>query len=105
MKLPQIPLLAGADTLAKARLEIEVPDVVDKVIPLRFNPSEYQLQKTNEFAEIGIPGLEAPPLQFIRGGSEKLTVDVLLDTSDTMKDVRSEFVDRLGVVFAVPRHA
>jgi nucleoid-associated protein YgaU len=96
--LPKIPLLSGGDTLAKARLEIEVPSVPDPIIPLRFNPTEYQLQKSNEFAEIAIPGLETPPVQFIRGGNEKLTVDVLLDTSDTLKDVRTEYVDKLTLL-------
>ena len=92
--LPKIPLLSGSDDFAKARLQIEVPGGGES-IPLRFNPTEYQLQKSNEFAEIAIPGLETPPVQFIRGGNEKLTVDVLLDTSDTLKDVRTEYVDKL----------
>ena len=34
------------------------PSVPDPIIPLRFNPTEYQLQKSNKFAEIAIPGLE-----------------------------------------------
>ena len=94
--LPNIPLLSGGQTLAKARLEIEVPTVPDPVIPLRFNPTEYRLQKTNEFQDIPIPGLEAPPVQFIRGGTEKLSVDVLLDTTDSLLDVRSEYVNKLS---------
>jgi hypothetical protein len=99
--LPNIPFLSGGQTLAKARLEIEVPQVADPVIPLRFNPTEYRLQKTNEFQDISIPGLEAPPLQFIRGGSEKLTVDVLLDTTDSLKDVRTEYVDKLSSLMRI----
>jgi hypothetical protein len=93
--LPNIPFLSGGQTLAKAHLEIEVPSVRDPIIPLRFNPTEYRLQKSNEFQDIQIPGLEAPPLQFIRGGAEKLSVDVLLDTTDSLKDVREEYVNKL----------
>lgn len=99
--VPNTPFLAGGQTLARARLEIEVPSVPDPIIPLRFNPTEYRLQKTNEFQDIAIPGLEAPPLQFIRGGAEKLTVDVLLDTTDSLKDVRTEYVDKLSALMRI----
>lgn len=80
----------------KARLEVLVPkDVPHPVIELKFNPTDYQLQKTNNFAEIPIPGLESPPIQFIRGASEKLTADLIADTSDTLEDVRRKYTDEL----------
>jgi hypothetical protein len=81
---------------ALARLEIIRPVIADeraRRIPLRFNPTDYKLSKTNTFAEITIPGLEAPPLQYVRGGSETLTVQALVDTSDTLANVRSTYVD------------
>lgn len=81
--------------LVRAYLEIEQPRVDDPVIPLRFNPTEYQLQKSNTFAEIAIPGLESPPIQFIRGAAETLSVEFLVDTSDTLEDVREKYVDKL----------
>lgn len=81
--------------LVKAHLEIVSPEVEDPVIPFRFNPTEYQVQKGNNFAEIPIPGLESPPIQFIRGASEKLTAELILDTSDTLDDVREMYVDKL----------
>ena len=62
--------LAG-QSLVQAYLEIIAPVVANPVIPLRFNPTEYQLQKANNFAEIAIPGLESPPIQFVRGSAEK----------------------------------
>lgn len=86
--------LAG-QSLVQAYLEIVSPAVANPVIPLRFNPTEYQLQKANNFAEIAIPGLETPPIQFIRGQSEKLTAEVLVDTSDTLQDVRVAYVNAL----------
>jgi nucleoid-associated protein YgaU len=89
------PLSAIRQGLIQAYLEILVPTVPDPVIPLRFNPSEYQLQKANNFAEIGIPGLESPPIQFVRGAAEKLSVELLLDTSDTLEDVRTKYVNKL----------
>lgn len=89
------PLSAIRQGLVPARLEILTPRVPDPIIPLRFNPSEYQLQKSNTFAEIGIPGLESPPIQFVRGGAEKLSLELLADTSDTLEDVREKYVTKL----------
>jgi hypothetical protein len=81
--------------LTQAHLEIVSPKVDEPLIPLRFNPTEYQLQKQNTFAEIPIPGLETPPIQFVRGASEKLIVEVLVDTSDTLENVNEKYVDKL----------
>lgn len=84
--------------LTAARLEIVWPKPRTPeagIIPFRFNPSEYQLQKTNNFAELAVPGLESPPLQFVRGGAEKLTTELLVDTSDTLEDVRKKYTDGL----------
>ena len=81
---------------ALARLEILRPVIADerqRRIPLRFNPTDYKLSKSNTFAEITIPGLEAPPLQYVRGTSETLTVQALVDTSDTLDNVRTSYVD------------
>ncbi len=80
-----------------ARLEIVRPVIPypGNVIPLKFNPTDYKLQKGNNFSEIAIPGLESPPIQFVRGGAEKLSVEVLVDSSDTLKDVRDLYVDKL----------
>lgn len=89
------PLSAIRLGLVPARLEILTPKVPNPIIPLRFNPSEYQIQKSNNFAEIGIPGLESPPIQFVRGSAEKLSLELLADTSDTLEDVREKYVDSL----------
>jgi Contractile injection system tube protein/LysM domain len=89
------PILAAAQSLVAAHLRIVEPPVDDPIIPLRFNPTEYKVSKGNNFAEIAIPGLESPPLQFVRGAAETLTVDFLLDTSDTLEDVRERYVTRL----------
>jgi hypothetical protein len=89
------PILAAAQSLVAAHLRIVEPPVDDPIIPLRFNPTEYKVSKGNNFAEIDIPGLESPPLQFVRGAAETLSVDFLLDTSDTLEDVRERYVTRL----------
>ncbi|MEV6345883.1 LysM peptidoglycan-binding domain-containing protein [Actinoplanes sp. NPDC051851] len=92
------PIAAAGQAVAQARLEIVRPRIADerqRRIPLRFNPTDYKVSKSNTFAEIGIPGLETPPLQYVRGGSEELSLEALVDTSDTLEDVRERYVDRL----------
>lgn len=53
-----------------------------QTMPVQFNPTDLSFSKTAQFAEIAIPGLDAPVLQFIRGGTETLTVDLFFDTTD-----------------------
>ena len=49
---------------------------------VQFNPTEYTRDKGAQFAEIAIPGLDSPILQFIRGQNEKLTLDLFFDTTE-----------------------
>jgi hypothetical protein len=77
---------------AHAELRIVEPTEAKATIPLHFNPSEYKLKKENTFAEVPIPGLESPPLQYIRGGARVLSMDVLVDTSEELKSVREKYV-------------
>jgi nucleoid-associated protein YgaU len=53
-----------------------------------FNPPEYQLEKTNQFAEVAIPGLGSSLLQFVQGSPQSLTMDLFFDTTDSGVDVR-----------------
>jgi hypothetical protein len=93
--------LAGALLgMVKAHLEVIKPKGLPP-IPFRFNPTEYQLAKTNNFAELPIPGLQSPPRQFVRGGSEKLTLDLLVDTSDSLEDVRKKYTDGLRKLMSI----
>ena len=69
----------------------------EETIPVMFNPPEYQLQRTNQFAEIGIPGLGSSLLQFVRGSAQTLTMELFFDTTDLGVDVR----DFTGSVIAL----
>jgi nucleoid-associated protein YgaU len=55
---------------------------VPRPVSVKFNPKDYVIEQSNLFAEIGIPGLEAPILQYVRGNTEKLTFDLLIDETD-----------------------
>jgi nucleoid-associated protein YgaU len=99
------PFETARPALAKAILRIEQPRLPDEeaIVPVRFNPTEYQVQKQNTFADINIPGLETPPIQFIRGSGEKLSTELLVDTSDTLEDVREKYVNRLRGLMNIQR--
>jgi hypothetical protein len=65
-----------------------------KPISASYNPEKYSVNKSVQYAEIGIPGLDEPILQFIRGQNEKVTLDLFFDTTesgmvDNVSDVRS----------------
>ena len=57
-------------------------------IPVLFNPTQYSLDKGNQIAEIGIPGLGAPILQYVRGNTQTLTMELFFDTYEQQTDVR-----------------
>lgn len=99
------PIDSARQSLQRAKLLISTPNVggQEAAIEFRFNPTEYQLQKANNFAEIAIPGLESPPIQFVRGSSEKLSVELLADTSDTLEDVREKYVNKLRNLLNINR--
>ena len=73
--------------LAPAKIEILDEDAVDErrglpaVINVQFNPTEYSLTKGAQIAEIAIPGIDSPILQFIAGQNEKLSLDLYFDTT------------------------
>jgi nucleoid-associated protein YgaU len=49
------------------------------VIPVMFNPPEYTIAKGAQFAEIAIPGIDAPVIQFIRGQTRTLSLELFFD--------------------------
>ena len=71
--------------LAKALLIDTSAGAVHQVM---YNPQELRIEQENNFAEVGIPGLNAPPLQYVRGKSRVLTMELFFDTYETHEDVR-----------------
>lgn len=50
-----------------------------------FNPEEYTLNRENNFAQIGVPGLSAPIIQFVHGNQQTLEMELFLDTYEAHK--------------------
>jgi nucleoid-associated protein YgaU len=55
---------------------------VGSAIAVQFNPTEYSLNKSNQFADVAIPGLDSPVIQFVRGDSEKLSLELFFDSTE-----------------------
>jgi nucleoid-associated protein YgaU len=66
--------------LEKAKITQIVP--AGSEVDVLFNPTEYRLSKSNQFAEVAIPGLSAPMLQFGHGNAQTLTMQLFFDTYD-----------------------
>lgn len=100
---PSVPVKsAKLDGDKRAFLEVVRPATTPpRQIPFCFNPTELQLAKQNTFQEVPIPGLNAPPIQFVRGASEKLSFEAIVDTSDDMSNVRTKYVDPIRGLLAI----
>ena len=61
-----------------------------ETIPVRFNPEEYTIEASNNFAEIPVPGLANQPLQYVRGANRTLAMELFFDTYEAGRDVRRE---------------
>jgi hypothetical protein len=87
--------------LVKALIEILDKEVIDPrrgllaFIPVQFNPTEFTLSKGAQIADIAIPGIDSPIQQFIRGQTEKLTLELFYDTTDLGRDESAVPVDAL----------
>lgn len=70
--------------LEKAEIQIEDGDK----IPVLFNPAQYSLDKSNQLAEVAVPGLAAPIVQYVRGNTRSLAMELFFDTYEEQTDVR-----------------
>ena len=61
------------------RAQITNTDTGDQ-LDVMFNPEEYSLNKDINYAQLGIPGLRSPLLQFAHGNLKTLEMELLVDT-------------------------
>jgi nucleoid-associated protein YgaU len=76
--------------LEKATIEPHIGETGS--IEVLFNPTEYRLSRSNQFAEVAIPGLAAPLLQFGRGNARTLSMRLFFDTYEKGSDVRDHTI-------------
>ncbi|HMV66294.1 MAG TPA: LysM peptidoglycan-binding domain-containing protein [Myxococcota bacterium] len=75
--------------MADLQLATLTPDGGKPPITVMYNPSEYTLKRSVSYAEVAIPGLDQPVLQYVRGDSDVLSMELFLDSSDTPYDKAS----------------
>src|SRR3974377_1537463 len=80
--------------LQQARLRVEWATETDE-IKFQFNPTELSFNKAVQIAEIAIPGLDSPLLQFVRGQDETITMDLFFDTTENGMGVGAKSVTAL----------
>jgi len=66
--------------------KVKLNGTLGPAIPVEFNPTEYTLNKGAQIAEVTIPGLDTPILQFVRGQTETLSLDLFFDTTEAGMD-------------------
>jgi hypothetical protein len=86
--------------LAKALL---VNTTTGDRFPVMYNPEQFKLEQGNNFAEIGIPGLNAPPVQYVRGKARAVTMDLFFDSYETGADVRTHTAPIVGLLDRSPQ--
>lgn len=93
--------MSASGKLVQAVIQVldEQPGPTD-VIPVRFNPEEYDLSKSVKYGTKDIAGLSTPVTQFASGDAETLSMELFIDTSEELVDVRALTVllDRLVTV-------
>jgi hypothetical protein len=86
--------------LAKATITPERPKGAP--ISVLFNPSNYSFDTSVQLAEVGIPGLGSPVLQYVRGGSRVLSMELFFDSYEQRKDVRTYTNEIFGLLDIEP---
>lgn len=51
-------------------------------VTVQFNPEEYTVERSANFAQLAVPGLSAPIVQFVSGGAQTIELDLLVDTTE-----------------------
>ena len=58
-------------------------------VKVLFNPTEYSIEKSNQFQNTAIPGLQVPVTSFVSGNAATLNMDLFFDSYEKGTDVRN----------------
>jgi len=61
----------------------------DSFVEVLFNPTDYGIDRGANYAEMAVPGLKTPLLQFVRGEAETIDLELFLDGTDQRQDVET----------------
>jgi nucleoid-associated protein YgaU len=57
--------------------------VTGRRVRVQFNPEEYTLTRETNFAQLPVPGLSAPVVQFLHGNAQTVEMELLVDTTES----------------------
>jgi hypothetical protein len=69
------------------------PGPTAKTVTVLFNPTDLTLDRSSHYASMPVPGLAMPILQYIRGESDVLHLELFLDQTDQGTDIESAIGD------------
>ncbi|MDR3698752.1 MAG: hypothetical protein P4L56_03895 [Candidatus Sulfopaludibacter sp.] len=67
-------------------------------VSVLFNPTDLSVDRSSHYASMPVPGLSMPILQYIRGESDILSLELFLDRTDQGSDVNSDLAFLEGLV-------
>lgn len=73
--------------LEKVKIKRHIPNGDE--FEVLYNPNTYRVTDANQFAEIAVPGLRSPLIQFARGNVRTLSMQFFFDSYEEKKDVRA----------------
>jgi hypothetical protein len=62
-------------------------DPAQTVVTVLFNPTDVTVERASHYASMPVPGLSMPILQYIRGESDVLSLELFLDKTDLPGDI------------------
>ena len=72
-----------AEAHSKAYFErLDANGVKVETIAVQFNPTQFSMSKGAQIAEIAIPGIDSPILQFVRGQNETVNLELFFDSTE-----------------------
>lgn len=82
------------EPLKQATFTVTWHDGTVEDLPVPYNPAEMSFSKGVQVAEIPIPGLDSPLLQFVRGQNETMTLDLFFDSTEKGMGTRATSVTK-----------
>jgi hypothetical protein len=76
----------------------DVSSARSTAVDVLFNPTDLSLDKGSHYASMPVPGLAMPILQYIRGESDVLHMELFLDRTDTGSDVDKDIEKLEGFI-------
>lgn len=68
----------------------DVSHAGQRPVNVLFNPTDLSVDRSSHYASMPVPGLSMPILQYIRGESDVLSLELFLDRTDQGNDVNSD---------------